>query len=469
MKRWTKILLAIAALVVLAFASLPLFVNANTFRPTIEKQLSTVLGRTVKLGDLSLPPFSGSLVAKDVSVADDPGFSVAPFLTAKEVRIGVSLRHLIFSRQVHLRSFQIESPQIAIIRAANGTWNFSSIGRPTAPGISSSSSTANPAKNPPASAPDFGDLSVGLIVVNDGRAEICTLPAGGEPTVYEHMNLTARDFSFAAQFPFELNASLPAGGTISASGHVGPINRDDAATSPADAQISVHGLNPVAAGFLHPEAGMSFIADIEINAASDGQTLTTSGTVHVQNLKLRKGGAAAPKPLDLTYRGTHRLKENTGEIQDATATIGNAEIHLNGTYQPVISGAATSAEDPMLNLKLAGQNLPVDQLRPLMTAAGIRLPNGSVLQGGTLTMNLAINGQARALTINGPIALDNSRLVGFDVGSKIHGIAALSGMKTGNTTEFEKLRVDVHVTNAGVVADKIDAVIPAVGELTGRT
>jgi AsmA protein len=121
----------------------------------------------------------------------------------------------------------------------------------------------------------------------------------------------------------------------------------------------------------------------------------------------------------------------------------------------------------VLNLKLAGQSLPVDELQPLMTAAGVRLPNGSVLRDGTLSMNLAVTGQAKALVITGPIALDNTRLVGFDIGSKIHGIAALSGMKTGDTTEFEKLRVNVRVANAGVVADKIDAVIPAVGELTG--
>src|SRR5271163_2197445 len=129
MKRWTKVLLAFVGLVVLGLASIPLFVNANTFRPTIETQLATVLGRSVKLGDLSLSIFSGSLVAKDLSIADDPNFSAAPFLTAKEVRIGVFLRPLIFSRKVDVRGFQITSPQITLIRATNGTWNFSSLGR----------------------------------------------------------------------------------------------------------------------------------------------------------------------------------------------------------------------------------------------------------------------------------------------------------------------------------------------------
>jgi AsmA protein len=455
-KPWTKILLAFVGLVVVAVASIPLFVNANTFRPAIEKQLTTTLGRSVKLGDLSLSLFSGSLVAKDLSVADNPGFSAAPFLTAKELRIGVSLRLLIFSHQVNLRSFQIESPQITVIRAANGTWNFSSIGRLPA-------STDAPSGISKGSAPKLPDLSVGRIVIEDGRAVIASLPAHDQPSVYEHVNLTARDFSFASQFQFELNANLPAAGTISVTGHVGPINRDDAATSPADAHISMKHVDPVAAGFLDPNAGLSLLADIDMHAASDGQTLTTSGTVHIQNLKLRKGAAAAPKPLDLAYGGTHRLKENSGRIDDATAKIGDAAIHVNGTYQLV----ALDAEDPLLNLKLAGQSLPIDELQPLMTAAAIRLPNGSVLKGGRLSMSLAVTGPAKSLVITGPIALDNTRLVGFDIGSKIHGIAALSGLKTGDTTDFEKLRVNVRITNEGIVADKIDAVIPAMGEFTG--
>jgi uncharacterized protein involved in outer membrane biogenesis len=47
---------------------------------------------------------------------------------AQELRIGVSLKPLIFEHEVSLRGFQIESPQINLIGAANGTWNLSSIG-----------------------------------------------------------------------------------------------------------------------------------------------------------------------------------------------------------------------------------------------------------------------------------------------------------------------------------------------------
>jgi AsmA protein len=463
LKRWAKIFLVVAAVVVVAIASIPLFVNANTFRPAVEKELASALGRSVKVGDLSLSVFSGSMLSKDLSVADDPNFSTTPFLTARTLRIGVSLRALVFSHDLEVRGFEIESPQINLIRAENGTWNFSSIGRVRASDTPNGSASNAPSAPSRIAAPAFPPLSVALIEVENGRVAIATLPAQGEPSIYEHVNITVRNFSFASQFPFELSANLPGDGTVRVKGQLGPINGDDAATTPAQAQISLKHLDPLTAGFLNPEAGASFIADVETHAVSDGKTVTANGTAQIQNLKLRKGGTAAPNPVELTYSAIHQLKENSGQIEDASVKVGDSAINASGTYQPISQGV----EGALLNLKLSGENLPINELHPLMTAAAVRLPNGSVLKGGTLSLNLAVRGQPKALSIAGLIAFANTRLVGFDVGSKIHGIAALSGMKTGDTTEFERLRLNMRMTNAGVVAERIDAVISGMGELTG--
>ena len=68
----------------------------------------------------------------------------------------------------------------------------------------------------------------------------------------------------------------------------------------------------------------------------------------------------------------------------------------------------------LLNQKLTGQNLPIDDLQALLPAAGVKLPNGSVLQGGTLTTSLNITGPLDALDITGPVELNNTRLAGFN-------------------------------------------------------
>jgi len=453
-KRPQKILGSFLIVLVVALMLIPFFVNARKLRPVLERQLTAALGRSIRFGDLSFSLVSRRLVATDITIADDASFSSLPVLTAKELQIGVSLAPLILSHRVELRSLQIESPQISIMRASNGTWNFSTIGH----------ASGAAAGNPTSALPSLPDLSVGRISIEDGRAVIQTLPAHGEPTVYDHVRFTARDFSFASQFRFELSANLPAGGTISATGRLGPINRNDGAASPGDAQIIVRNLNPVAAALLNPEAGISFLADLELHAASDGQTVATSGTIHLQNLKLRKSAIATPKPVDLAYTGVHHLKENTGEIQEATIKVsGDAAINVNGTYQIV----EVEVKDAVLNLRISGENLPIDDLQMLMAATAVRLPNGSLLKGGTVSMDLTVAGQEKSLVIAGPISVDNTRLVGFDVGSKIHGIAALGGVETGNTTEFKKLHMNVLVTNSGAAVGKIDAVILAMGEVRG--
>ncbi len=464
MKPWVKTLLALAGVSIIAAASIASFVNANTFRPAIEKQLTTVLGRDVKFGDLRFSVFTGDLIAEDFSISDDPGFSTAPFLTAKELRLDVSLRPLIFSHQVNLRSLEIDAPQIDVIRAKDGAWNFSGIGPP----VSGDSKAAGAAQNPPSrmpagATPKIEDISVRRISIEDGRVTVTVPPENAPPRVYQHVNLKASDFLFASQFPFEMSADVTGGGAVKISGRLGPINRHDPTMSPLEAHISFEHFDPIAVGLLDPGAGMSFFADLEMRASSDGDTVGTSGTARIKGLKLHKSAPAVAEPVNLTYNGTWLLKDASAQINDLTLEIGDAAIHLKGTYKPATDGAKSAP----LNLAIAGQSLPIDDLQPLIAAAAIHLPNGSILKGGTLSMNLGVTGRPESLIITGPIALDNTRLLGFDVSSKIHGIAALSGLKTQDTTEFQKLHASVRVTKAGVAVDKIDAVIAGMGELTG--
>ena len=105
-----SILVAIVLLLLLAVLIVPLFINANTFRGTLETQLSSALGRKVTLGNLSFSLFSGSLVADNVSIADDPAFSTKPFLQAQSLHIGVEVGPLLLHRQLLVTSFVADSP-----------------------------------------------------------------------------------------------------------------------------------------------------------------------------------------------------------------------------------------------------------------------------------------------------------------------------------------------------------------------
>ena len=448
MKKSVKIGLAAAiALPILAAAAIRLFVDANTFRPTIESRLSAALSRRVTLGALSLSVMTGSLVANDLAIAEDPKFGQTPFFIAKRLRIGVQMKPLIFNRQLIVRSFEVDAPQIHLICAEDGTWNFSTLGHGAG-----SENTTQPAA--------LADLPVGLITIKDGNAKIERLPLQRNPQVYDHLDVKLEHFSLAQAFPFRVSASLPGDGKVGVSGIVGPINPQDAAATTFDAQLTIKHLDPVVAGYVDPAAGISMIAGIDAHIVSDGMNITSDGKVHAEQLILLKGGKAAPHPLDVNYQVGHSLKGNSGQVSDLAIQTGAVAIHIKGTYQ-------LAANVPVFDLKLLAQSVPIDGLQALMPAVGVKLPDGAVLKGGTLSANFDLKGSAKDNVIVGSYEIKNTQLVGYDLGSKIVGIAALGGIKTGDTTAIEISRADVRITKSGSETTNIYSVLPALGESTG--
>jgi AsmA protein len=448
MKKSIKIGLAAAiALPLLTAGAIRLFVDANTFRPMIESRLTAALSRKVTLGALSLSVMTGSLVATDLAIAEDTGFGQAPFFTAKRLRIGVQMKSLIFDRQLILRSFEVDAPQIHLMRDEDGTWNFSTLSHGA-----SSPNTVQAATLP--------DLPVGLITIKGGNATIEKLPVQRNPQIYDHLDVKLEHFSLAEAFPFTVSASLPGDGQVAVSGTVGPINPQDAAATTFDAQVSIRHLDPVVAGYVDPAAGISMIGGLDAHIVSDGMNVTSDGRVHAEHLILLKGGKPAPHPVDIHYQVEHSLKGNRGQVSDLALQTGAVAIHIKGTYQ-------LAANVPVFDLKLLAQSVPVDGLQALMPAVGVKLPNDAVLKGGTLSASFAIKGSAKDNVIVGSYEIRNTQLVGYDLGSKIVGIAALGGIKTGDTTAIEISRADMRITKSGTESTNIYSVLPALGESTG--
>ena len=447
MKKSVKIgLAAVIALPILAAAAIRLFVDANTFRPTIESRLTAALSRKVTLGDLSLSIMTGSLVANDLAIAEDPKFGQTPFFTAKRMRIGVQMKPLIFNRQLIVRSFEVETPQIRLIRAEDGTWNFASLSHDA---VSQNTQTNT-----------LPDLPVGIITIKDGNATIEKLPLQRDPQVYDHLDVNLKHFSLAEGFPFTISGSLPGDGKVAVSGTVGPINPQDAASTTFDAQVTIKHLDPVVAGFVDPEAGISMVGGLDVHIVSDGMNVTSDGNVHAEHLILLKGGNAAPHPFDIHYQVVHGLMDHGGKVSDLALQTGTVAIHMKGTYQ-------LAANVPVFDLKLMAQSVPIDGLQALMPAVGVKLPNDAVLKGGTLSANFGIKGSANDNVIAGSYEIKNTQLVGYNLGSKIVGIAALGGIKTGDTTAIEISRADIRITKSGSESTNIYSVLPALGESTG--
>lgn len=461
--------IVIAVLIVIAIA-LPFIINVNMFRPQIQSELDDALGRQVSIGTLHLSIIGGSVSADDVSISDDPAFSKEPFVRAKSLGVGVELMPLIFSKSLHVTDLTLTQPQVSLLRNAAGRWNFSSLGSKTAPAAPTRSAVEKPAtSDPPPAKPAANDpppgasnpnLAVGKLNVKDGTVTMADISTRQKPQIYSNVNITVSNFAFNAKFPFTLSAGLPGGGTVKLDGTAGPIDSTDASLTPLDAKINVSQFNLAASGFVPPDSGIAGIADFNGTVSSNGHQAQSSGTASVSKLKVSPKGSPAPKPVDLKYATTYDLQKQSGELTQGDVTIGKALARLSGSYE--IQPAAT-----VLNMKLAANGMPVDDLQSMLPALGVALPSGSSLKGGTLTANFTITGPVDKLVINGPVQLANTQLAGFNLGSKLSAISALSGAKTGSDTTIQNFSTDAHVAPEGIITQNVNLNIPSLGVVTG--
>jgi AsmA protein len=604
---------AVVALIVLVALCLPLFLNADNFRTKIEGTLTKSLGRKVTIGKLDLSIWSGGLVATDAAVADDPAFGTHPFIQADSVKIGVKILPLILSKQLHIRGFSLVSPKVQLLRAPNGSWNYSSIGKSGA----ASSQDADTKQT-------FPDLTVGHVTVENGRFTVGTQPqaggaAGGPNRVYDQVNLDVKDFGFKNSFPFTVSAHLPADGVVNLNGNAGPINEQDASATPFSGHLELKHIDPLAAGFVdasdgvtglvddmildaswsgsqmhvtklevdnphltvvrsntpaqpkpasaNPEgttmlqslsvdnaqvkngaltlttagqtgapavyqqlnaqitnvtpkssspfsvsgqlpgggsmsangnvgpfnqvnnaatplnaqvtlkhvelgssgllpadAGIAGTADLQAQVQSDGQTLNAKGSTQIAGIKLAKDGQPSAKPVQLQFQLSQNEQAMTGQVQQATFTVGRATINSSGTYQA--SGPTTA-----INFKVNGDGVPIDEIVAFLPALGVRLPQGSQLKGGTLTTALTVSGSSASPLISGPVRLNNTQLAGFDLGSKLQTLSQLTGGRigsaTGSGTNIRSLSMNIREAGGAIQTDNIALDVAGVGTATG--
>lgn len=120
-----------------------------------------------------------------------------------------------------------------------------------------------------------------------------------------------------------------------------------------------------------------------------------------------------------------------------------------------------------MDVKLVGENMPAKDLQDFLPAIGVHVPQGASLTAGTLNANLNIKGPTDRLVTDGTLGLDNGRLSGFNLGSKMSAISALTGLSTGSDLIIEKLSTNVHMAPNGLRAENFNAVVPSLGTLIG--
>lgn len=449
MKKALIVVGIVLAVLIVAVIAIPFFVDANAFKPTLETDLSTTLGRQVRIGNISLKIWSGSVAVDNVAIADDPAFSHNPFLTAQQLKAGVALMPLIFSKKLEVLSLTIENPQVSLIRSKTGTWNFSSLGGKSAKAPSTSDGSAN-----------AEGISVQKFALTGGKMTVTE--SNGKARSYDNVNLVAENVSYTSKFPFQFSANTPGQGAIKLTGDMGPVNSTDAAMTPLHAKLDVQHLDLASTGFVDPSTGLGGILDFTGDLDSDGKMIDSHGSVTANSLKLTAGASPSTVPVNVDYETTYNPMNQTGVLKQGNVHIGKAVANLTGSYN-------ASGDVATVNMKLDGQAMSVPDLEGVLPALDVRLPSGASLQTGTLNTTLAINGPVDKLVITGPITLSNAKMAGFSLKGALGALSSFAGLggSSGSDTEIQTLHADVRVDPSGQHATNMNLVVPTLGTVTG--
>ena len=451
MKRLLIVAGIVVGVLIVGALLVPVFVNADSFRPELEKRLSAALNRQVHIGKLDASIFSGGASAQDFSVADDPSFSKGPFLKASSLQVGLRMIPLIFSKRLEVTSVTVQKPEIVLLRNAAGKWNYSSLG--AAPNANTK------AAKPGSAAPEF---SVDKFEIVDGtiRAGESRGHAAGRERVYQKVNLVAHNISLNSEMPFTLSAVTPGGGEMKVEGQAGPLNHEDSSRTPMNAKVNLAHADLGATGFLDPDSGLGGTLDFDGKVTSDGRRLHSEGKAKANGLKLVKGATPAQGPVALDYRSDYNLASDSGTI-NADMHAGNSMARCSGTVE-------SRGVDSLAHLKLEGKDMAVNDVEGLLPAFGVVLPSGASLEGGVINMDLAAEGPLDRLVITGPLKIAGTRLNGYNLGSKLGALAAFTGIKQSADTVIQNLSSGLRVAPDGLRADDIVLEIPAIGSFTGK-
>jgi hypothetical protein len=422
---------SIVALILLAVISIPLFLNADTFRTRIESALTTSLGRKVTLGKLDLSVFSGSLVAENATLADDPAFSTQPFLQASKVKIGIEMLPLIFSREIHINGFDIDSPKITLLRAANGTWNYSTIG--------SAQQNASANKDSSSLIPN---LTVGHVAITNGQLTVGVAPAPGAPATprrtYDQLTLGAKDFSFQKSFPFTVSAHLPADGTVSLSGNAGPINSHDASLTPFSAHLEAKHIDPLAAGFVDATAGVTGTIDaIDVQATWNGQQL------HVANFVVDTPKLTLVRDNKPTTAVTPAPAPDSNNML-STFSADHLQIK-NGTISITSPGQTKPAVYQQLNAELT--NVSPTASSPFKLSA--QIPGGGSLSGDG-TAGPINQANATATPVNAHVSITHLDLASSGIVPPEDGISGIANVDLKALSDGKTLNANVSTNVQGL-------------------
>lgn len=358
-------LLGLALLAVLAAY---LFFDAYRLKPVLTAALSKSLRRQVSVEKIAIQIFPPGLNATNLSVADDPAFSNAPFLKAASIEVRPSLPPLL-TGNLEITSIRINATEVELIQNEQGIWNFSTLG----------------SNEPNRSATRLARLGV-------EKASIGILRPQTSRQVYSNLSAEVRDYADGEPFQLRLAALMPSGKSIAAEG---TITAGKLKTSFKDMKLSLADLKASLEGDLADTAMNLRLAIPKSNIQTLAPLFLPAGTATKGEIEASieaQGTIKAPRlqgRVDITG-----FEVSGGEIKQPvrTAKLGMAITPDRISIEPatVVSGStqllafavlSQYASKPMLEATLLAPTAKLPELLAIAQAYGVSAVDGANAEG----------------------------------------------------------------------------------------
>ena len=123
-------LLMMLSLIGVAAAVAAPFVPLSPLKDEVQRKLSDALGRKVTIDSARLNLLTGPYVTlTGMTAQESPAFGEGIFLRANQVRADIDLIQYLRTRRFVIDSITFISPQITLIKTADGVWSWTTIGK----------------------------------------------------------------------------------------------------------------------------------------------------------------------------------------------------------------------------------------------------------------------------------------------------------------------------------------------------
>jgi uncharacterized protein involved in outer membrane biogenesis len=429
-------LIAIGVIVIVVGAAIFLAtLDVNKYRPTIQSELQTQLGRRVDLGDVHLKLFPLRFALQDLAIADDPRFSPdTPFLKAKELDVSVKLLPLLH-KHIEIESLHLERPNMNLIKNQARQWNFASIGRSPEIGSSAANQPITAASNAPApkskpaqphtasesnttpqSSPQTTQqrFSVGQLAIDDGQISLLDQTQSKTPSLYNHIDVTLKNFS--PNKPFTVNATVHMPGTGAQSlqlrGQGGPIAEPDRSKTPFHGTLELKqvGISDFTKFLSAPAvSGTDGVMTGQTRITSDSGTLTAEGELDIQNIKVR--GMELGYPVTAQYDLSDDLPAEMITVRKLTVKLGSMPLEATGILE-------TKSTPAHIDVNLRANNVSVAEAAKFAAASGIVLCPGTTVSGNA-NVNVQASGAVDKPALTGTVTASNIQVSGKEIAQPI--------------------------------------------------